>query len=211
MRCKSNPPIEQAILHTAIIRGPIDKWSKLLWDADQFRDIQVSSPDERQPLAYAAINVCVTAWSLRNWVQSVRARDMRRAGVTFDHDSFLSELFATIPEQAACEAIANTAKHARHGEGQWPGGEVQLYWTEGDEDVPPGYVLHHVNRDGDHEDLAVNRFMDLCDHWWTYLSDNAMAIGAERTPQWLHNKLTEIWGEGNVADGTPDRPLVTGS
>lgn len=200
MRGKDNPPIERATLHTAIIRDPIDMWSKLLWDADQFRDIQVSYPEERQPLAYAAINVCIAAWSLRNWVQSVRARSMRRLKVKFDQASFLAEVLAAIPEQAACEAIANTAKHARHGEGQWPGGEVHLDWEDGDEDGPPGFVLRHVIKGGRYEEFAVNRFMTLCDHWWTYLNDNAMAIGANRTPQWRQNKLRQIWGEPKDAD-----------
>jgi hypothetical protein len=36
-------------------------FSKLAWDADIFRDIQISYPDEPEPLAFAAINVCVSA------------------------------------------------------------------------------------------------------------------------------------------------------
>lgn len=195
MRKRANPPIEHATRHTAIIRDPASLWSKLAWDVDVFRDIQVSYPDEPEPLAYAAINVCIAAWSLRNWVESVRARDMRRLGVNFDRAAFTSSIAAAIPEQAACEAIANTAKHARLGDGDWPGGKVRLDWEEGDEDSPPGFILYHLREDGQSEGLAVNRFMSLRDNWWDFLSENAMVIGQARVPQWQQRKLRRIFGE----------------
>ena len=192
---KASPPIEHATRHTAVIRDPASMWSKLAWDVEVFRDIQVSYPDEPESLAYAAVNVCIAAWSLRNWVESVRGRNQRRLGIDFDRRAFFDEIAQAIPEQAACDAIANTAKHARLNDGEWAGGRVSLDWQEGDEDCPPGYVLHHFNEDGRYEGLAVNRFVSLCDHWWTWLEANAMAIGMRRIPDWQQRKLRRIFGD----------------
>lgn len=192
-RNNNEPPKAPPTAHTAIILDPVDMWSKPAWDFDQFSDIQRDYPEERQPLAYAALNICIAATSLRNWVESIRARNMRRLGLDFSKADFAVELNAAIPEQGACEAIANTAKHARFNEANWPGGKVRLLWLEGDEDAPAGFVLYHCDRDGRNEEMAFNRFSALVDNWWAYLSDNALAIGAERTPQWQQNKLKRIF------------------
>lgn len=195
MTRKSGPPIEHATQHTAIIRDHGGMWSKLVWDVDVFRDIQVSYPDEREPLAYAAINVCIAAWSLREWVRGMRQRTSSQLNLPFDHSKFLRELLSAVPEQAACEAIANTAKHARIHDGNWVGGMVRISWYDGDEDCPPGYTLHHDNKDGSYEGLAVNRFAALCDNWWAYLQANNLAIGQNRIPDWQQRKLKSIFGE----------------
>lgn len=54
--------------HTVLIGNPVTMWEKLAWDIDEFQDIQRLAPDEREPLVYSAINVCIAAWSLENWV-----------------------------------------------------------------------------------------------------------------------------------------------
>ncbi len=182
-------------VHTAIIRDAGDMWSKLAWDADVYRDVQVGYPNETQPLAYAALNVCIAATSLRDWVASEVARQARAGGLNFDEKAHLAAMYAAVPEQALCEAIANTAKHARHRHGDWPGGEVRLEWEEGDEDCPPGYMLHHLNGNGQGGGLAVNTFEALCGNWWNFLMALDLAKNQQRTPEWQQNKLRRIFGD----------------
>ncbi|GEM_PF-3140350 len=193
MNRRTTPPITQATRHTAIIGDPVGLWSKLAWDVDVFRDIQVGYPTEVEPLSYAAINVCIAAGSLRNWVENVEARAARARGTAFDREGFLSAMHRAVPEQAACEAIANTAKHARVADGEWPGGEVRLEWREGDEDVPPGYVLLHSDESGC-VGVAVGRFDALCGNWWSHLVASGLAAGQRRIPDWQQRKLHRIFG-----------------
>ena len=96
---------EEAKLHTVVIGSAVDMWSKLAWDVDVFEDIQRSFPNEKQPLAYAAINVCIAAISLRDWVQ---AAVKHRAGDEWNKDAFFQDLRDAVPELVVCEAIANT-------------------------------------------------------------------------------------------------------
>lgn len=196
---RPSPPLPPTV-HTAIIRDAGDMWSKLAWDADVYRDVQISYPSETQPLAYAAINVCIAATSLRDWVASEVARRARAAGLKYDEKAHLTAMYAAVPEQALCEAIANTAKHAKHRDGDWPGGEVRLEWEEGDEDCPPGYMLHHLNGAGQGGSLAVNTFDALCGNWWDLLKALDLAKDQRRTPEWQQNKLRRIFGnpEGRV-------------
>ncbi|MFZ3005384.1 MAG: hypothetical protein WA047_04360 [Phenylobacterium sp.] len=170
-------------------------WSKLAWDADVCRDVQISYPRERQPLAYAAINVCIAASSLRDWVISELTGRARAAGLKIDEKAHHKAMNAAVPEQAMCEAIANTAKHARHRDGGWPGGQVSLEWQEGDEDCPPGYMLHHLNGSGCAGALAVNSFEALCGNWWNFLRALDLAGDRSRTPEWQQNKLRRIFGD----------------
>jgi hypothetical protein len=193
MSRRASSPAEHAARHTAIIREPVNMFSKLAWDADVFRDIQISYPDETEPLAFAAINVCISAWSLRNWVESARKKQVRAQGLQFDRAAFWAEIAVEIPEQCACDAIANTAKHANFGDESWPGGSVVLEWEDGDEDSPPGYVLLHRTRDRS-LNFAVNRFAALCDNWWGFLNRYAMADGHNRLPEWQQHKLNRIFG-----------------
>ncbi|WP_161989124.1 hypothetical protein [Sphingomonas glacialis] len=182
-------------------------FSKLAWDADVFREIQIDYPDEPEPLAFAAINVCISAWSLRNWTESVFAKQQRAAGRDYDNKAFRDTILAAIPEQAACDSIANTAKHATLGEGAWPGGRVDLEWQEGDEDAPPGYVLLHRTRNCE-LGFAVNRFASLCDHWWAFLRQLGMTVGHERLPDWQQRKLNRIFGRHSSNDTVePDQKM----
>ncbi|WP_158266327.1 hypothetical protein [Allosphingosinicella deserti] len=170
-------------------------WTKLTWDAEVFREIQIAYPDEPEPLAYAAINVCIAAQSLRNWVENSLAIEARKRKEKFSADLFLADLYYHIPQQAMCEAIANTAKHARYNDERWPGGEVRLEWHEGNEDAPPGYMLRQAEAGETVGELAANRFQELCDHWWAYLSLRNLSAGTSRLPAWQQRKLHRIFSD----------------
>tara|TARA_R110000787_G_scaffold51907_8_gene122608 strand:- start:394 stop:966 length:573 start_codon:yes stop_codon:yes gene_type:complete len=185
--------MENATKHTAIISDPVSMWSKLAWDADVFRDIQTSYPDETQPLAYAAINVCIAATSLQDWVKVCLERELKKAGETWDNDAFYQGVSNAIPEQSACVAIANTSKHSEFRERRWTNGEVLLTLEEGDEDIPPGYVLYHVIAGSHSEGFAVSRFDTLCNNWWKYLTDHNLTNGQAKIPEWQQNKLHRIF------------------
>jgi len=143
-------------------------------------------PDEPEPLAYAAINVCIAANSLKDWVQKAVPRSDRATKEALDQ-----EIRSAIPLQAMCDAIANTSKHSSHSDGYW-GGSVSLAWEEGDEWAPEGYVLRHVDADGAPGGvygLAANHFNALLDSWWTFLLTRSLVKPDQRTPAWMQRKL----------------------
>jgi hypothetical protein len=175
-------------------------WEKLVWDVDIFADIQRSYPLERQPLAYAAINVCLAASSLRSWVLTDQKTSAKSHGRSFSEAEFWAEAHAAIPEQAMCEAIANTAKHSRHDETGWHGGEVRIEWDDGDEDIPPGWTLHYARGESS-EHVALVAFQALANNWWHYLVKHRYASGPFHTPRWLNNKLATIFGDGPLYVG----------
>lgn len=187
--------MSQATKHTAIISDPVSMWSKLAWDADCFRDIQTSYPDEREPLAYAAINVCIAAASLQDWVEESLKRTAKEAGAPWDKVTlytFYQDVTSAVPEQSACVAIANTSKHSEFRERRWVNGEVLLAYEEGDENVPSGYVLYHAIADSHSEGVAVSRFDDLCRNWWKFLTVRGLTEGRSDMPEWKNNKLNRI-------------------
>ena len=186
--------MSQSTKHTAIINNPASMWSKLAWDADIFRDIQTSYPDEREPLAYAAINVCIAAASLQDWVEKSLRRTAKEAGAPWDDKAFFDAVRSAVPEQSACVAIANTSKHFDFKERNWHKGEVRLTYEKWDEDVPPGYVLYHVIADSHSEGFAVNKFDALCRNWWTFLTTCGLTDGHSGRPEWWNNKLNRIFG-----------------
>ncbi len=175
-------------------------WAKLAWDVDVFRDIQVGYPHEQQPLAYAAINVCIAATSLRNWAETAARSKARASGLAFDKKGFDIDLRAAVPAQAMCEAIANTAKHSRFADGEWPGGRVTLEWEEGDEDSPPGWILRYGVEGTADPGLSVNRFGSLPETWWAHLRDLQLVEGDLRLPEWQQNKLRRIFGRSSDPD-----------
>lgn len=184
----------QAIGHTAIINDPASMWSKLAWDADCFRNIQTSYPDEREPLAYAAINVCIAAASLQDWVHEFLKRKANEAGAPWDDNIFFRDVISAVPEQSACVAIANTSKHSEFRERRWLNGKVLLAYEKGDEDVPSGYVLYHVIAHSHSEGFALTRFDALCRNWWKFLAARGLTDGHSGTPEWMSNKLNRIFG-----------------
>ena len=112
----------------------------------------------------------------------------------FDEIAFKAEVAQAIPGQAMCEAIANTAKHASLGEGEWPGGKVELDYQEGDEDCPPGFVIYHSTDDRGSAALAINNLTELCSDWRRYLSRQGYTDGELPLPEWQQNKLNKIFG-----------------
>ncbi len=188
------------IRHTAVVGDVAAMWSKLAWDVDVFRDIQVGYPHEQQPLAYAAINVCIAATSLRNWAETAVRSDARASGRAFDRQGFDSDLTVAVPAQAMCEAIANTAKHSRFADGEWPGGRVSLEWEEGDEDSPPGWILRYGVEGAVIPSLSVNRFGSLPETWWAHLRDLGLVEGDFHLPEWQQNKLRRIFGHSPSID-----------
>jgi hypothetical protein len=185
--------MSQATKHTAIISDPVSMWSKLAWDADCFRDIQTSYPDEKEPLAYAAINVCIAAASLQDWVEEFLKRMASDSCEPWDKNAFFNDVISAIPEQSACVAIANTSKHSNFRERRWLNGEVLLAYEEGDEDIPSGYVLYHVIAQSHSEGFALNRFDDLCRNWWAFLTARGLTQGHSGMPEWRSNKLNRIF------------------
>lgn len=177
------------IVHTAVIDDPIAMWTKLAWDVDVFEDIQRRMPKETQPLAFAAINACIAADSLnywaRHWWQEKHGRERLQ-----EFDQLVA---SKVPLHAICNAIAGTAKHARHREGNWQGGNVSLIWNDGDEDWPSGFELHY-----EYKGLPATAFKVLngvCGEWWSFLYFiGAVASETPPTPEWLHNKLNRIFG-----------------
>lgn len=155
--------------HTVVIADPVTMWVKLAWDVDHFSTLQRDYPDLAEPLGFAAVNVCVAAWSLRNWTWAAYARQERQKRRVPDKDDFRDRLYAAVPEQRMCEAIANTAKHAALEEGEWLGGSVRIEWIEASEDTPGTYILRHFQAGVDGDTLALSRFGDLERNWLDFL------------------------------------------
>lgn len=191
-----------ATKHTGVIGTVVQMWEKLAWDIDVFEDIQRSYPNEKQPLAYAAINICITAESLRDWfVETVRSRSPIESKPLKAH--ILNRLAAQVPQMHMCTAIANTAKHHNFKEGRWIGGRVAIGWEEGDEEIPSGFAFYHVDNDGQRMTLAFTSFQALKENWWHTLVAEGLAepVGGGRwppTPEWYHNKLGRIFGPVTV-------------
>ncbi len=180
-------------------------WSKLAWDVDCFRGIQTSYPDEREPLAYAAINVCIAAASLQHWVKEFLRRAAIEVGTPWDEAKFFQDVISAVPEQSACVAIANTSKHSEFQQRKWRNGEVLLTYEEGDEHVPSGYVLYHLIADSHSEGFALSKFDALCQNWLDFLASRGLTNGHCRTPEWMNNKLNRILRpHGNSGDNSGD-------
>lgn len=180
--------------HTVVIDDPLSMWAKLAWDIEIFREVQASYPDEAQPLAYAAINACIAAKSLYDFVVTATKSLKRKQKIPIDDVAFAVDLANAIPGQAICSAIANTAKHGIIDEGKWHGGRVELHYREGDEDCPPGFVVYHVSGQQDSAALAMKTFTDLLDNWWSYLELHGFTNGENRVPEWQQNKLRRMFG-----------------
>jgi hypothetical protein len=193
---------ESAKKHTAIIGSTLDMWSKLAWDVDVFQDIQRSYPREKQPLAYAAINVCIAAVSLRDWA---KAAVEERAGDAWNENAFYEDLRDAVPELIACEAIANTSKHSDFREQRWLSGFVELTWDDGDEDFPSGYTLYHVtSSEMQSVGIAFSRFTSLKDNWWKYLVGHGLGHVDKLDSQKPHNVIQgHFYGGflGPIVDG----------
>ncbi len=183
-----------ATTHTAIIGDVAEMWSKLRWDTDVFRDLQMEHPKEPEPLGYAALNVCIAAASLRDWVKvEIRRRQgrgSRPGGVSLDE-----EIWRAVPRQRMCDAIAITTKHAVHSSDRWTG-EARLEWRENDEDMPDSFVLRYlegVKPLADVYALAANQFHELLEQWGAYLLAQGLITSDQHTPAWERRKWERIF------------------
>ncbi|MBB3572028.1 hypothetical protein [Rhizobium sp. BK491] len=175
-------------LHTVLIGDPLAMWEKLSWDVDQFDDVQRSYPTERQPLAYAALNACLAASSLADWVDKCyRVGAIKKATTA---DAFRRQIYANIENQELCEAIANTCKHGAY---RAPG-KVEMLWHDSDEDVPGGFRLYHSSPGTANTVLSLELFRGLLADWWSFLVALGLAQGPRPTPEWEQNKLHRIFG-----------------
>lgn len=179
-----------------IIGDAVKMWEKLVWDVDQYQDIQRSNPQERQPLAFAAINVCIAAWSLEQWAKTAWMKRERSCGSGASESDFHALVRQLVPYQRICVDIANTAKHARHRDESWEGGEARLEWQEADEDGPSTFLLMHVNKVGERKVLAYNTFEAVRNDWWKCLVSMGLATGPQYSPEFMQNKLRRIFGDG---------------
>ncbi|WP_259781612.1 hypothetical protein [Aestuariispira ectoiniformans] len=186
---------DDARKHTAVISNPTEMWCKLAWDVDVFRDIQTRFPKENQPLAYAAINVCIAANCLRNWAIAFFKRKSEQAGEPWDKSGFIAMVNADIPELSACVDIANTAKHSNFKEAHWTGGQVCLEWEKAYEGNPPGYVLYHVNSGSHGKGMALGQFDSLLINWRKFLTTHGFIDEKFNMPEWQTNKLVDVFGD----------------
>lgn len=179
--------------HTVVVSDVESMFWKLYWDIHQFDEIQRNDPYVVEPLAYAAINVCIAASSLRAWTVSAFVSDRRALGKKVTESEVISHIHHHVSQQAMCEAIANTAKHSRFNEGQWVGGSVRIDFEEPSEDDPGGLILRHIHRDGAYSGVALNAFINLESNWWAELQN--LGYSFPRTPpEWMQRKLRAMFG-----------------
>lgn len=197
-RQKSN---RSASEHTVVITDVQNMFWKLAWDIKQFDEIQRNQPDFVAPLAYAAINVCIAATSLRDWVVSEVVSLRRAQGAPYVREQAIREqIYRHVPQQQMCEAIANTAKHSRLEERDWQGGSVRVDFHEPDEWTPGGYMLMHIHGNHRHE-IGLNEFMALERCWWGALHQLGFAFH-HNGPDWWQARLRSIFGD-RAATGVP--------
>ena len=180
--------------HTVVLSDVESMYWKLTWDIQQFNDIQRNSPDFVEPLAYAAINVCIAARSLRDWTVSTFVEQRRAEKRPIKESDVVDHILAHVTQQGMCEAIANTAKHARFHEGKWARGSVRVDIAEPNEDDPGGLILRHLHEDGAWPSLALNAFMSLESNWWGELQNLGFAF-ARTPPAWRQRQIQEIFGK----------------
>lgn len=183
--------------HTAIIGDVETMWQKLVWDIHQFDQIQRGNPDLKEPLGFAAINVCITAASLADWTVASVVERQRNEGKPTTDASVRKDIYTRVRQQAMCEAIANTSKHSRLKDGLWPDGEVRIDWEDASEDNPSGFILRHVHPDGI-QNIALNAFGVLQHNWWGALQYFGFAFsGSIGEFEWWQRHVEAIFGRRN--------------
>ncbi len=190
---RRSPTSELPSRHTVVVSDVESMFWKLSWDIIQFDDLQRNQPDLIEPLAYAAINVCIAASSLRDWAVSAFVSKTRESGRKVTEAEVVKHIHAHVLQQAMCEAIANTAKHSRFNEGQWVGGSVRVEFDEPSEDDPGGLILRHIHEDGAYSGIALNAFMNLESNWWGVLQNLGFAF-PRTPPEWRQRQLRAIFG-----------------
>lgn len=169
-------------------------FAKLQWDIDQFDEIQREMPDIAEPLGFAAINVCISASSLRNWTVAAFIQRCRSEGKPVRERDVVDHIYAHIQQQQMCEDIANTAKHSGFAERQWLGGSVSINFDEASEDSPGGYVLRHLHQSGKITSIALNAFAAMERCWWGELQNLGFAF-PNTPPEWRRRKFAAAFGD----------------
>lgn len=193
MKNRKDSTNKSPTLHTLIISDVRSAWEKLYWDIDVFGDVQGSFLEDQEPLAYAALNACISASSLENWSFVIWKRQLRKKGFRVNDSDFHDLLKTMIPHQGLCVDVANTTKHGDHRERRWKGGKLDLKYDEGSEYTPPGFVvlkLHESSRSYLYNDLH-----DLPDCWWLFLNEVDLVSGERPTPDWWQRKVSRMFGE----------------
>lgn len=181
--------------HTVVIGDVPSMYWKLLWDIDQFDSLQRNDPEFMAPLAYAAINVCIAANSLRDWVVTeIGARDRLAGKKPEPAKVTIKRIYAQVPHQKMCDAIAATAKHSRFDEQEWHGGSVRIELFEPTEDDPGGYILRHGEGEGRLPGIGLNSFMAMKGYWRDALEDWGFPVPLE-SPDWWQGKMRRIFGD----------------
>jgi hypothetical protein len=158
----------------------------MYWDVDVFGELQRSYPEEDAPLAYAALNACISSSSLENWVKSAWKRQRRIEGRNIDSDDFSSLLRINIPYQDLCVDVANTTKHGEFRDSRWKNGELKLEYDDESEDTPSGFSIKAL-----HEgriSYLYNDIHDLPHRWWNLLLEIDLVSCEMPTPDWFRRK-----------------------
>ena len=169
-------------------------FAKLQWDIDQFGDIQREMPDLAEPLGFAAINVCISASSLRSWTVAAVTQRRRSERKPVREQDVVEHIYENVPQQKMCEDIANTAKHAGFAERQWLGGSVSVSFDEATEGLPGGYVLRHLHHNGQVASIALNAFANMERCWWGELQNLGFDF-PNTLPEWRRRKFAAAFGD----------------
>jgi hypothetical protein len=116
-----------AVDRTWWLAGPVGVYHKFSWEFGQAYDL-LNDQQDLTPAAYQAMNACITAWSLVDWIcadmdeHNAWGQVNTMAGVK-DSASFRQKA-RSFRELSACQQIANAAKHRSLGKGYQPGYSV---------------------------------------------------------------------------------------
>lgn len=193
MRKRQDGSQQSPTFHTLIIDGLRMAWEKMWWDVDVFGDVQRSFPEEQEPLAYAALNACISASSLENWSLMEWKRQRRKRGSRPKDSEFYDLLASMIPHQGLCVDVANTTKHGDHRESRWQGGKLDLRYDEADEDSPSGFTVLKLHSSG--TSYLYNDLHDLPRSWWRFLVEVELVSGEQPTPEWWQRKMAREFNQ----------------
>lgn len=104
------------------------KLEKLTWNFSRYEGEIFRRPCNLESVNFAALDFCVAAVSLRDWVK-IEVLRFARANPAIDlpqeESSFYSLIKARIRWQHVIEAVANASKHGTYDDRQFEGGVVQ--------------------------------------------------------------------------------------
>jgi hypothetical protein len=183
--------------HTVVVSDVESMFWKLTWNIHQFDQIQRTDPQVHEPLAYAAIDVCIAASSLCDWTAAAFVSKKRELGEQVTKADVTAQIDAAVPQQAMCRSIANTAKHSRFEEGDWAGGSVRIDSDPPSEEVPGGLFLRYVNNNGATTSIAANELQLLETNWYAALQ--TLGFTFPRTPpKWMQLHYQRIFNLAGI-------------